>query len=98
MEPLEDKIGNGNQPLFDGTDTDRLNCSTFGDTGNSYNNLLSYGEQIQYQKEVEVNEACIEALEKYILSKVVVPGKYYIPVLYRVKLSKHNALGKPIGE
>ena len=44
MEPSEDKIGNGNQPLFDGTDTDRLNCSTFGDTGNAYNNLLSYGE------------------------------------------------------
>ena len=60
--------------------------------------MLPYGEDIQYQKEVEVNEAYIEALDKYIGSKVVVPGKYTIPVLAQIKLRKWHALGNPNGK
>ena len=59
--------------------------------------MLPYGGEIQYQKEVEVNEAYIEALDNYIGSKVVVPGKDSIPVLYWIKFRKQDALGNPIG-
>ena len=53
----------------------------FGDTGNDDENVLPYGEDIQEQKEVEVNGAYIEALDSYIEYTVVVTGKYSIPVL-----------------
>ena len=72
--------------------------SAFGDTNDVYNNMLPYGEYIQDQKEVEVDKAYIEELDKYIWSKVVVPGKYYIPVLAKVKLRKRYTSGNPIGE
>ena len=58
--------------------------------------MITYEEDIQYQKEIEVNEACIEALDNYIGEKVVVPGKYSIPVLAQVKLRKRDDLGNPI--
>ena len=58
--------------------------------------MLPYGEDIQYQKEVEVNEAYIEALYNYIGSKLVVPGKDDILFLAQVKLRKRDALGNPI--
>ena len=98
MERVETKFGNNKQPLFDGTDPDRVYYSYFGDTDNADKNLLPYGEYIQYQKEVEVNEDYIEALDKYIGSKVVVLGKYYIPVIYRLRSKKHDVLVKPIGK
>ena len=60
--------------------------------------MLPYGEDIQYQNEVKVNEAYIEELYNYIGSKLVVPGKYSIPVLAQVKRRKRDALGNPIGE
>ena len=61
-------------------------------------NLLPYGEEIQDHKEVEVNEYFIEALDHYTGAKVVVPGKYSIPVLSRVKYRKRNSLCNPIDE
>ena len=75
MERVEAKIVNADQTLFDGTDPDRVYYSDFGDTDDAGGNVLSYGEYIQDQKEVEVNKAYIEALDNYIGSKVVVPGK-----------------------
>ena len=60
MEHAEAKIGNYKQPLFDGTETDILYQSAFGYTDNADKNVLPYGEEIQDQKEVEVNEAYIE--------------------------------------
>ena len=98
MERVEAKIGNSNQPLFGGTDPDRVYYSAFGDTRDADKNLLPCGEDIQDQKEVEVNEDYIEALDNYIGEEVVIPGKYYIPVLARVKIRKQDALGNPIGE
>ena len=98
MERVEAKIGNAKQPLFDGSDPDRVYYSAFGDTNNSDVNILTYGEEIQYQKEVEVNKAYIGALDYYIGARVVFPGKYYIPVLDRVKRMKRDASGKPIGD
>ena len=98
MELLEAKIGNSKQTLFDGIDTERIYYSTFEYTDNADDNLLPYGEDIQYQKEVKVNEAYIEELYNYIGSKLVVPGKYSIPVLAQVKRRKWDALGNPIGE
>ena len=50
MERVEDKIGNAKQALFDGTYPERIYYSDFGDTKNSEENLLPYGEDIQYQK------------------------------------------------
>ena len=47
MECEEAKIGNVNQPLFHGTDPYRVYYSAFGDTKNSEDNLLTYGEEIQ---------------------------------------------------
>ena len=82
---MESKIVNAKQPLFDGTDPDRVYNSDYGDINYDDGNVLPYGEEIQYKKEVEVNEAYIEALEKYIGAKVVVLGKYPLPVIARVK-------------
>ena len=98
MERVEAKIGNAKQPLFDGSDPDRVYYSAFGDTNNADVNILTYGEEIQYQKEFEVKEACIEALYYYIGAKVVVPGKYSIPFLARLKRRKRGALCNPIGK
>ena len=56
MEPVEAKIGNAKKYMFDGMDPDRVYYSGFGDTNDSDNNLLHYGKDIKYQKEVEVNE------------------------------------------
>ena len=50
MEPVEAKIVNATQPLFDGMDPDRVYYSDFGDTKDSDDNVLPYGEEIQYQK------------------------------------------------
>ena len=63
MGCVEDKIGDSKQPLFDGMDPEIVYYSAFGDAGNSENNVLPYGEEIQDQKEVEVNKAYIEALD-----------------------------------
>ena len=81
IEHVEDKIGNAKKPLFDGTDSNIVYYSAFGYTDNADGNVLSYGDKILDQKEVEVNEDYIEALDNYVGVKVLVPGKYYIPVL-----------------
>ena len=39
MEPVEAKIGNYKQPLFDGTDPDRVYYSAFGDTEDADDNF-----------------------------------------------------------
>ena len=91
IERVEAKIGNSKQPLFDGTDTYRVYYSAFGDTRDAGNKVLLYGEEIQDQREVEDNEAYIEALYNYIGVNIVVPGKYYIPVLDQEKLRKRYA-------
>ena len=98
MEPVEDKTGNAKQHMFYGVDPDRLYYSGFGDTKNTDKNLLPYKKDIQDQKYVEVNEVYIEALYTYMGAKVFVTGKYFIPVLYQIKLRKRDALGNPIGE
>ena len=98
MECVEAKIGNSKEPLFDGIYPEIVYYSAFGDTKNADDNFLPYGEEIQDQKEVEVNKDYIGALENYIGTKLVVPGKYYILVIAQVKRRKRYALGKPIGE
>ena len=44
-----------------------------------------------------VDEACIEALDEYIGSQIVIPNKEAVPVLAVVKKRKRDALGQPIG-
>ena len=92
MERVNTKIGNSKPPLFDSTDTYRVYYSDFGENNGADDNVLPQGEDIQYQKEVEVKEAYIEALDNYIGSKLVLPGKYYIPVIDKVKPRKWDAL------
>ena len=84
--------------MFDGTDPDKVYYSAFVDTFNADNKVLHYGEDIQDQKEVEVNKAYIEALDNYIRAKWVVPGKDSIKVLSWVKHRKWDASGNPIGK
>ena len=98
MECVEAKIGNARQPMFDDIEPDREYYIYFGDSDDTEKNLLPYGEEIKDQKDVEVNEAYIEALYIYIGAKVVIPGIDYIPVIAQVKYRKRDALGKPIGE
>ena len=98
MERVEAKNLNTKIPLFYVTELYRVYYSVFGDTNDADNNILPYGEDIQYKKDVEANEAYIEALDNYIGAKLVVPGKNYIPVLARLKCRKWDALGNPIGE
>ena len=50
IERVEPKTLNSNQHMFDCTDPDKVYCSTFGDSGNSDDNLLPYAEEIQDQK------------------------------------------------
>ena len=52
MEHVEAKIGNSNQPPFYSTDPERVYFSASEDINNSYNNVLTYGEDIQDQKDV----------------------------------------------
>ena len=90
MENVEAKIGNAKQPLFDCTEPYKAYYSDFGDTDDDEKNVLPYGEDIQYQKEVQVNGAYIESLDKYIGDKVFFPGTDSIPVLVRVKRKKRD--------
>ena len=55
MERVEARIVNSKQPLFGVTYPNRVYYSSFGDTDNADDNVLSYGEDIQDQKGVEVN-------------------------------------------
>ena len=50
IKRVEAKFGNSKQPLFDGMDPDRVYYSSFGDTEDTDNNVLPYGEDIQYYK------------------------------------------------
>ena len=43
IEHMKDNIRKDKQPLFDGTDTDRVHFSAFGDTNYTDNNMLPYG-------------------------------------------------------
>ena len=52
MEHVEAKIGNSNQPPFYSTDPERVYFGASEDINNSYNNVLTYGEDIQDQKDV----------------------------------------------
>ena len=47
---MEDKSGNDKQHLFDSTYPDRVYYSDSGDTDNYDDNVLPYGEDIQYYK------------------------------------------------
>ena len=76
--------------FFNGMDPDRVYYSDFGDIDDADDNVLLYCEDIFDQKEIKVNKNCIEALDNYIGAKVVVTGKYYIPVIARVKLRKRD--------
>ena len=98
MDHMEAKIGNSKQPLFDGTDTDRVNYSAFGETVNADENMLPFGEYIQDHKQAEVNKACIEVLDNYSGSKLFALGKYSIPVLAQLKLREWDDSGNIIGE
>ena len=98
MERVDEKPGNAKQHLFDGIDLDRVYYSAFGDINYADENVLPYSEEIQYHKEVEVKKASIESLYKYFGANIVVPGKYSIPVLARVKYRKRYASGNPVGE
>ena len=98
MERVEAKNLNTKIPLFYVTELYRVYYSVFGDTNDADNNILPYGEDIQYKKDVEANEAYIEALDNYIGAKLVVPYKYSIPFLSQVKRRKRYASGNPIGE
>ena len=42
---MEDKIENAKQPLFDGTDTEILYYSDFGDTKDAEDKVLPYGKR-----------------------------------------------------
>ena len=44
------------------------------------------------------HEAYIEALDNYIGAKLVVPGKYYIPVIAQEKRRKRDASVNPVDE
>ena len=55
MERMEAKIGNYNQPLFDGMHPDRVYCGAFWYTNDADDSLLTYGEEIQDQKDIEIN-------------------------------------------
>ena len=96
MERVEARIVNSKQPLFGVTYPNRVYYSSFGDTDNADDNVLSYGEDIQDQKGVEVNQAYIEALDKYIGAKVFVPVKDFIPFLAQVQRRKQDELGNII--
>ena len=50
MDRVETKIGNDNQPMFDGIDPDRVYYSAFVETKDAGNTMLPYGEEIQDQK------------------------------------------------
>ena len=93
MERVGAKIGHIKLPLFDDKNPDRVFYSDFVNTNNDDKKLLPYWEDIQGQNEDEANKAYIEALDNYIESKLVVPGKDYKPVLARLKRRKWDALG-----
>ena len=98
MEPVEAKIVNAQESLFGGTKPDRVYYSVFGGIYDAGENVLPYGEEIQDQKEVDVNEAYIEALDNYIGDKLVFPDKYSIPVIAWVKHRNSDDSCNPIGE
>ena len=61
--------------------------------------ILPYGQEIKDQHTKEVYEAYVEALDKYIWTQIMVPGKDYIPVLTkdrgRKRYHSSNLFGKP---
>ena len=97
MKSVESKIGNEKVPIYDASKPDKIYFSAFGEHDDDDDNLLPYGEEIVDQKESEINETYIEALDTYIGAKVVVPGKDSIPVIANIRNRKRDSVGNVIG-
>ena len=60
--------------------------------------VLIYGQGINDKKTEGVGEALVEALVEYIGTHILIPGKYSIPVLTKVRGMNRNHSGNLIGE
>ena len=54
IECMKDTIGNTKQPLFNGKYLDRVYYSDFGDTDNSYKNVLLMGKISNTRKRLKL--------------------------------------------
>ena len=92
-----EEIGNSKQPIYEDVDPKSIRFTAFGDERDEDEYLLPYGDEIVDQKIEEIDDVYIEALNTYIGTQVVVPGKDYIPVLTTVKKRKRDASGNLVG-
>jgi hypothetical protein len=97
MDKVEEKIGNHKLPIYDGANPMSIYYSAFQDDIDLDDNVLPYGDELIDAKEIEANEAYLEALDTYIGAQVVVPGRDSQPILAKVRKRKRDSSGEPIG-
>ena len=84
MKSIEANIGNFKQSLYGGIILYSVFYLYF--YGDPYDNdvVLTYAQEIKYKNTEEVDESCVEALENYIETRIMIRGKDYIVVLTKV--------------
>ena len=89
---VETKIIDSKHTLFNGTKPEAMYLSSFDDNLDVNDNCLPFGEETSDEKEVDVNDTYIEALNNYIGDHIIIPGRYYISILVKVKVKKENMM------
>ena len=85
MDCVQERIGNTRELIYNNIYPQQIYYDSFNDPVEDDKSQLPYGEEIHEAKLEEVNDRYMEALDRYINAKVIMPNKNGIPVLTKVK-------------
>ena len=99
MESIEANIGTFKRSLYDGIILYSVYYMLFDGYPDDNDVILTYVQEIKYQNTEAFYESCVEDLENYIGTHIMLPGKYSIPVLKdnigRKRYHYSNLVGYP---
>ena len=85
MESVEANVGNTKQPIHDGIQTNNIYHLELDYDSDDDDVVILYDQEIKDQHIEGVDEAYVEDMDEYIGTHIVLPGKYYIPVLTNIR-------------
>ena len=98
MESVEANVGNTKQPIHDGIQTNNIYHLELDYDSDDDDVVILYDQEIKDQHIEGVDEAYVEDMDEYIGTHIVLPGKYYIPVLTNIRGRKGYHSGDLVGE
>ena len=96
MTSLESLFGNNRERVFQTTSPYLIYYHSFGESSDTGENFLIYGDDFINSKFKTVDEYYLVATKNYIGAEIVLAGKYSIPVLAKVKTRKGDENNLPI--